>query len=87
MIARIVRAGVRTLIPLHTGTHTGLWGAIEVAFAVGVLLVSVGLVARLLLESREGGPGVGLAEALSRGGSRDEDTRSREGPPLDRRSD
>lgn len=64
---------------LHTGTHTGIWGTVEVAFAVGVLLVSVGLVTRLLLDAREGTPGAGLAEALSAGESRVEDPRSGEG--------
>lgn len=79
--------GVGSLILLHTGAHTGLWGTVEVAFAVGVLVVSVGLVARLLLDARERTPEDGLAEALSGGESRIEDTRPGEGPPVERQGD
>ena len=75
-----------SLVPLHTGTHTGIWGAVEVAFAVGVLLVSVGLVARLLLAAREGTPEARLVEALGDEGA-DEELPSADGSPLDRRRD
>jgi hypothetical protein len=72
---------------LHTGAHAGIWGAVEVAFAVGVLLISVGLVARLLLAAREGTPEARLAEALPGDGSPDQETPSAGGSPLDRRRD
>lgn len=52
-------------VALHTGTHAGLWGAVEVAFAAAVLVVAVGLVAALLLEAREGTPEARLATAFS----------------------
>ena len=52
-------------VALHTGTDAGLWGAVEVAFAVAVLVAAVGLVAALPLRSRRGSPGAGLAAAFS----------------------
>lgn len=51
-------------VALHTGTHTGLWGVVEVAFAVAVLVAAVGLVAALLLRARRGSPEAGLAAAF-----------------------
>ena len=75
------------LVVLHAGAHTGLWGTVEIVFAAGVLLVSVGLVGRLLLDAREGTPGVGLAEALPADGSRVDDPSTGEGSPLDRQGD
>lgn len=52
---------------LHTGTHTSLWGAVEVALAVGVLVVSVALVVALLRGAREGTPEARLVAAFSSG--------------------
>ena len=74
------------LVALHTGTHTGLWGAVEVAFAVAVLVATVGLVGALLLRSRRESPEAGLAAAFSTvEGSTDEASADGRRSPLDRR--
>lgn len=52
-------------IPLHAGTHAGIWGTVEATLAVAVLAVSVSLVAALLRKGRDGGPETGLAAAAS----------------------
>ena len=52
---------------LHTGIHTGLWGTVEVALAVGVLVVSVALVVALLRGAPEGTPEARLVAAFSSG--------------------
>ena len=54
-----------TGIALHAGTHAGVWGAVEVAFSVAVLAVSVVLVAALLRKGREDTPESRLASAVS----------------------
>lgn len=72
---------------LHTGTHAGIWGAVEVAFALGVLLVSVGLVARLLLAAREGTPEARLVEALPADERPGENSPPGDGPSVGRRGD
>jgi hypothetical protein len=73
-------------VVLHTGTHTGLWGAVEVAFAVAVLVAAVGLVAALLLRARRGSPGAGLAAAFPAAEGSEEAHSGEDGrPSLDRR--
>ena len=75
---------------LHTGTHTGLWGAVEVGFAVAVLVAAVGLVAALLLRAREGSrsPETGFVAAFSAVDEHEEDALSgRSRPPLDVREE
>lgn len=52
---------------LHAGTHAGIWGAVEVAFAVAVLVISTALVAALLRAARDGTPEARLAAAFSGG--------------------
>jgi hypothetical protein len=73
-------------VALHTGTHAGIWGAVEVVFAVAVLVAAAGLVGALLLRSRRGAPGAGLAAAFSTvEGSEDDLAGDGRRPPLDRR--
>ncbi len=73
-------------VALHTGTHTDLWGTVEVAFAVAVLVAAVGLVGALLLRSSRGAPEAGLAAAFSTvEGSTDDASADSGRPPLDRR--
>jgi hypothetical protein len=73
-------------VALHTDTHAGLWGAVEVAFAVAVLVAAVGLVGALLLRSRRGAPEAGLAAAFSAVEGSEGDHAGEGGrPPLDRR--
>jgi hypothetical protein len=52
-------------IALHTGTHAGIWGAAEVAFAVAVLAVSTALVVALLRKGREETPESRLVAAAT----------------------
>jgi len=55
---------------LHTGTHAGVWGAVEVLFALAVLAVAVALVAALLGRA-SGTPEARLVAAFARSGERD----------------
>lgn len=76
------------LVALHTGTHAGLWGAVEVGLAVAALVVAVGLVAALLLRARKGTPEDRLVAAFSAVDEHDEDALSgRNRPPLDVREE
>ena len=77
---------IDAFVALHTGAHTGLWGAVEVAFAIAVLVAAVGLVAALFLRARQESPGDGLAAAFSTLESSTDDASPDGGrPPLDRR--
>ena len=73
---------------LHTGTHTGLWSAVEVGFAVAVLAAAVGLVALMLLRPRKRTPEDRLVAAFSAVDEHEEDALSgRSRPPLDVREE
>jgi hypothetical protein len=75
-------------VALHTGPHTGVWGAVEVAFAIAVLVAAVGLVAALLLRGREGTADASFAAAFSAVDGSEEDIAGDGGrPPPDRREE
>jgi hypothetical protein len=77
---------IDAFVALHTGTHAGIWGAVEVAFAVAVLVAAAGLVGALLLRSRRGASEAGLAAAFSAVEGSEDDLAGDGGrPPLDRR--
>jgi hypothetical protein len=52
-------------LALHTGAHAGIWGAIEVLFALVVLGSAVALVLALFREARDGSPEALLAAAFA----------------------
>lgn len=76
-------------IVLHIGIHAGIWGAVEVAFAVAVLAVSVALVVALLRKGREDTPESRLVAAVAAPEGRTDDSSSSEGgrSPRNRRED
>lgn len=74
-------------IALHTGTHTGIWGTVEVLFAVAVLVGSIALVVALLRKARDGTPEARLVAAFAGNGTHQHPMGQTEDRPLDRRGE